>query len=80
MLLRVSIHNYYVTVVLVLGRLLTYNLETGHFQHEKIMRDHFDSDLPPYSRPPISSPRDNDACSSRLYCKLYQFSTRNRNS
>ncbi len=56
MLLWVSGHKSYVTVVLVLERLLTYYLETGPSEHEKIMRDHFDSDLPPHSQPPVSSP------------------------
>ncbi len=80
LLTRVSGHKSYVTIVLVVESLLTYNQETRFSQHEKVMRNHFDSDLPSYSQPPVSSPRDNDACSSRLYYKLYQFSTRIRNS
>ena len=74
--LWVSGHNFYVTVVFVIESTLTDDQEKEPSQHERIMHNHFDSDLPPYSQPSISSSRDNDACSAKLCCKLPPFSPR----
>ena len=73
-------HNSYVAVVFFIESLLTYDQEKEPLQHERIMHNHFDSDLPPYSQPSISSSRDNDACSAKFCYKLSPFSTRSGKS